>query len=87
MSEEPTVDKVELVPNKPLTPDQEEQCRQFLAEHQPPIYWQLGTRVKALADNKIVDLYTRRTHPKDAYYGLLKEGGVIHIQPHDTIGE
>ena len=87
MTEKHTIDKVELVPSKPLTKEQEEQCRQFLLEQKPPIRWELGTRVKALADNKIVDLYTRRTHPKDAYYGYLKEGGVIHIQPHDKIGE
>lgn len=87
MSDDPPLDKVELVPNKPLTPEQEKQCTQFLREQNPPIHWQLGTRVKALADGKIVDLYLRRTHPKDAYYGLLKPDGEIHIQPHDSIGE
>ena len=87
MTEKPTIDKVELVPSKPLTKEQEEQCIKFLREHEPPINWELGTRVKALADNRIVDLYIRRTHPKTAYHGHLAEDGVIHIQPHDKIGE
>lgn len=87
MPEKPPIEKVELVPNKPLTPEQEEQCRQFLYEHDPPIHWELGTRVKALADNRIIELYIRRTHPKNVFYGYLSEGGVIHIQPHDKIGE
>ena len=84
---EKTIDKVELVPNKPLTPEQEKQCIKFLAEHDPPIYWELGTKVKALAENSIVSLYVRRTHPKNVYYGHLTEDGEIHIQPHDQIGE
>ena len=84
---EATIDKVELVPNKPLTPEQEKQCTKFLAEHQPPIHWAVGTKVKALADNRIIELYIRRTHPKNVYYGYLTEDGEIHIQPHDQIGE
>lgn len=86
-AEEPVIDKVELVPSKPLTPDQEEQCRQFIEEQQPPIHWELGQTVKALAGYNIVELYIRRTHPKNAYYGYLKPDGVIIIQPHDKIGE
>jgi len=84
---EPTLQKVELVPNRTLTQEQEQQCLQFLHEHQPPIRWELGTTVKALAENSIISLYVRRTHPKTAYYGCLAEDGEIHIQPHDKIGE
>lgn len=85
--EKPTIDKVTLVPDQPLTEQEKQECTAFLLTYEPKITWEVGQKVTAYIDTKIINLYIRSMEPRNLFVGLLAEDGELHIAEHQQIGE
>ena len=87
MTEKPTIDKVTLVPDQTLTPQEKQGCIAFLTNYEPKIIWEVGQKVTAYLGTKIIELYIRSTDPRTVFIGLLAPDGEIHIAEHQQLGE
>lgn len=85
--EKPPIDTVTLIPDQPLTKQEEQQCIYYLDNYEPTIIWEVGQKVTAYIDTKIVNLYIRSIDPRTLFYGTLSDEGEITIAPHQQIGE
>ena len=87
MTEKPTLDKVTLVPDQHLTEQEKEACIHYLISYEPRIIWEVGQKVNAYIETKIINLYIRSIDPRTLFIGTLAEDGVINIVEHQEIGE
>jgi len=87
MTEKPTIDKVTLVPNQPITIEETQQCITYLHAYEPKIIWEVGQKVTAYIEDKIIPLYIRKTEPRNIFIGYLGEDGEIDIVRHQQLGE
>ena len=87
MTEKPTIDKVTLVPDQPLTPQEKQGCIAYLTNYEPKIIWEVGQKVTAYVQTKIIELYIRNTDPRTVFIGLLAPEGEIHITPFSSLIE
>lgn len=85
--DKPPLEKVTLVPDQPLTPQEKQACTHFLQTYKPKIHWEVGQKVIAYIDTKIVNLYIREIAPRTRFFGYLPQDGEIHIVKHGQIGE
>ena len=86
MAEKTPITKVTLVPKQPLTPQEKQDCINFLRNYEPTIHWEVGQKVTAYIGTKIIDLYIRSIDPRTVFFGYLPEEGEIYIEDHQQIG-
>jgi len=87
MTEKPSIETVTLVPDQPITVEEEQACIAFLHAYEPKIIWEVGQKVVAYIQNKAITLYIRNTEPRNIFMGHLAEDGEIHIAGNQQIGE
>ena len=86
MTEKPSIEKVTLIPDQPLTPQEKQDCITFLRNYEPKIHWEVGQKVIAYIGTKIITLYIRSIDPRTVFFGYLPEEGEINIEDHKQIG-